>query len=173
MDCSGSKGKILVFAGSGGQGIVLLTRLVGDLLVRKGYSVISTETHGMATRGGSVLSFMKVGDYRSPFVLYESAHIGVVLDDSELDKVEPYLMEDALLISPSKGHVKLDDIRLKHSLPFRSLNIMAFGILSYLFGATFDEGLEVLGKFGKVKDENRKAFEVGYKEGMERCIRLD
>lgn len=173
MDCLRSKGKILVFAGSGGQGIVLLTKLLGNLLVRKGYSVISTETHGMATRGGSVLSFMKVGGYKSPFVLYGSAHIGVVLDDSELEKVEPYLLEDALLISPSKGHVKLDGIKLKYSLPYRSLNIIAFGILSYLFGATFDEALEVLASLGKVKDENKKFFGIGYKEGMGRCIRLD
>jgi indolepyruvate ferredoxin oxidoreductase beta subunit len=41
----------MILCGRGGQGIVFLTRLLGDIATQKGLNVISSETHGMAVRG--------------------------------------------------------------------------------------------------------------------------
>ena len=53
----------LILCGRGGQGIVFLTRLIGDIVTAKGLDVISSETHGMAVRGGSINSHLRIGPY--------------------------------------------------------------------------------------------------------------
>jgi indolepyruvate ferredoxin oxidoreductase, beta subunit len=58
----------LVISGVGGQGVLFVTRLLAEAAVDKGFSVLTSETHGMAQRGGSVMSHLKVGGYRSPLI---------------------------------------------------------------------------------------------------------
>ena len=53
----------MILCGRGGQGIVFLTRLLGDIATQKSLNVISSETHGMAVRGGSVNSHLKIGPF--------------------------------------------------------------------------------------------------------------
>lgn len=156
--------KVIVFAGSGGQGIILLTRIIGSLLVEKGYSVISTETHGMATRGGSVLSFMKIGDFESPFVRYKSADICVLLDDDEYKNVEPFINDMTLLISCSLSGVKLYDFSARGHIPYRNLNMLACGVLAAILGIPLDDVVRKVSEFGKARKENLEAIKLGYVE---------
>ena len=65
----------MVIAGLGGEGIIFMTRVLVEGLYRSGYPVISTETHGMAMRGGSVISQVKIGDHQSPLIRYGEADI--------------------------------------------------------------------------------------------------
>ena len=58
----------IVVSGLGGQGVLFVTRLLADTAIRKGASVLTSETHGMAQRGGVVVSHLKVGDFSSPLV---------------------------------------------------------------------------------------------------------
>ncbi|UFS68860.1 indolepyruvate oxidoreductase subunit beta [Geomonas sp. RF6] len=58
----------LVLSGLGGQGILFVTRLLAETAIAKGYPVLTSETHGMAQRGGVVISHLKVGDFASPLV---------------------------------------------------------------------------------------------------------
>ncbi len=51
----------LVLCGRGGQGIVFLTRQIGQIATAKGLNVVSSETHGMAVRGGSINSHLRIG----------------------------------------------------------------------------------------------------------------
>lgn len=53
----------LVICGRGGQGVVFLTRLIGELVTEKGLDVVSSETHGMAVRGGSINSHLRIGSF--------------------------------------------------------------------------------------------------------------
>lgn len=48
-----------VIASVGGQGGLLATRVLADVLLRQGHSVKTSEVHGMAQRGGSVMSFVR------------------------------------------------------------------------------------------------------------------
>ena len=61
------KGQFLL-AGMGGQGVLFATRVLAYSAVAEGNKVLGSETHGMAQRGGSVVSHLKVGDYESPMV---------------------------------------------------------------------------------------------------------
>lgn len=58
----------IVISGVGGQGVLFVTRLLAEAAIGKGLSVTTSETHGMAQRGGTVLSHLKVGDFSSPLI---------------------------------------------------------------------------------------------------------
>jgi indolepyruvate ferredoxin oxidoreductase beta subunit len=61
-------GQQLIIAGVGGQGILFITRLLAETAIAKGLPVLTSETHGMAQRGGIVVSHLKVGEFSSPLV---------------------------------------------------------------------------------------------------------
>jgi len=58
----------ILTAGLGGQGVLFAARVLAGHAVAGGHKVIGSETHGMAQRGGSVVSHLKVGDYGSSVV---------------------------------------------------------------------------------------------------------
>lgn len=58
----------LIISGVGGQGILFVTRLLAETAIAKGFPVLTSETHGMAQRGGIVISHLKIGDFSSPLV---------------------------------------------------------------------------------------------------------
>ena len=58
----------LIISGVGGQGILFITRLLAETAIAKGLPVLTSETHGMAQRGGIVISHLKVGEFASPLV---------------------------------------------------------------------------------------------------------
>ena len=52
----------LMIVGVGGQGTLLASKLLGNLLVSEGYDVKVSEVHGMSQRGGSVVTYVRFGD---------------------------------------------------------------------------------------------------------------
>jgi len=58
----------LIISGVGGQGILFITRLLAETAIAAGMPVLTSETHGMAQRGGIVVSHLKVGEFASPLV---------------------------------------------------------------------------------------------------------
>jgi len=58
----------LIISGVGGQGILFITRLLADVAIAQGLPVLTSETHGMAQRGGIVISHLKIGAFSSPLV---------------------------------------------------------------------------------------------------------
>ena len=52
----------IVLCGVGGQGTVLASKLAAAAAMKKGLSVMSAETIGMAQRGGSVFSHLRIGE---------------------------------------------------------------------------------------------------------------
>ena len=63
----------IVISGVGGQGVLFVTRLLAEAAIARGLAVLTSETHGMAQRGGSVVSHLKVGDFASPLIRSGSA----------------------------------------------------------------------------------------------------
>ena len=57
-----------IIAGIGGQGILFTSKILGKIAIDKGLPVIGSEVHGMAQRGGSVISHFKIGDYKGPLI---------------------------------------------------------------------------------------------------------
>lgn len=54
--------KSIMIVGVGGQGSLLASKLLGQLLLAEGYDVKVSEVHGMSQRGGSVVTYVRFGD---------------------------------------------------------------------------------------------------------------
>ena len=52
----------VMIVGVGGQGSLLASKLLGHVLLEKGYDVKVSEVHGMSQRGGSVVTYVRFGD---------------------------------------------------------------------------------------------------------------
>ena len=79
----------LIITGVGGQGNVLASRMVGDMLSRLGFDITIGETFGASQRGGSVMSHLRVsrkGSY-SPQIPMGRAHMVVSLEPAEALRV--------------------------------------------------------------------------------------
>ena len=52
----------IMIVGVGGQGSLLASKLLGRMLLQKGYDIKVSEVHGMSQRGGSVVTYVRFGD---------------------------------------------------------------------------------------------------------------
>lgn len=88
-----------VLSGLGGQGILFMTRILATTALNKGYNILGAETHGMAQRGGSVVSHLRVGDARSSMVRAGAADFLISMDESEAYRYLPYLKTGGALFA--------------------------------------------------------------------------
>ncbi|MEG0783864.1 MAG: 2-oxoacid:acceptor oxidoreductase family protein, partial [Christensenella sp.] len=54
--------KSILIAGVGGQGTLLTSMVLGQIALKLNYDVKLSEVHGMAQRGGSVVTYVRIGD---------------------------------------------------------------------------------------------------------------
>lgn len=52
----------IIIAGVGGQGVIMAGNIIGEVALASGYDVKKTDTLGMAQRGGSVISHLRIAD---------------------------------------------------------------------------------------------------------------
>lgn len=88
----------IVLSGVGGQGILFLSRLLAETAIAGGFPVLTSETHGMAQRGGVVVSHLKVGGFDSPLVRTGRADILLVLKEENVPLHREFLADGGLLI---------------------------------------------------------------------------
>jgi len=81
----------IFLSGVGGQGILFMTRLLAETAIYKGYHILTAETHGMAQRGGLVVSHLKAGDFSSPLIRPGMADILILLHMENLGQHKLYL----------------------------------------------------------------------------------
>lgn len=94
----------IVLAGRGGQGVIYLSRIMGQAALLQGLRIRTTETHGMAMRGGSVQCFVRVGEVHGPLFRKGSAALVMALHPGETSLALPHLREDGtVLISGGEG----------------------------------------------------------------------
>ncbi len=83
----------IIFAGVGGQGVLTASSIVGKAALLSGMNVVMSEVHGMAQRGGIVVTEMKIGEAKSPLIGMGEADIVVGFEPVEayraLGKVHP------------------------------------------------------------------------------------
>lgn len=79
----------LIITGVGGQGNVMASRVVGNMLSRLGYTITIGETFGASQRGGSVMSHLRISatDVYSPQIAKGRAHMIVALESTEAIRV--------------------------------------------------------------------------------------
>jgi indolepyruvate ferredoxin oxidoreductase, beta subunit len=90
----------VIMAGVGGQGVVLMSEILGNAAVRDGLKVRGSEVLGMAQRGGSVFSNIRFGDeVYAPLTTEGKCDILVALEPSEALRNIQYLNKDSIVIT--------------------------------------------------------------------------
>ena len=92
----------IVISGVGGQGVLFITGLLATACMDKGAHVLTSETHGMAQRGGTVISHLKIGEFASPLIRPGNADLLVVLKNENLIQHQDFLKPDGMSIVNAK-----------------------------------------------------------------------
>lgn len=182
--------------GVGGQGILLASKILGRAAMNSGINVIMSEVHGMAQRGGVVVTSVRLGDAYSPLISDGSADILFGFEPVEtyrgirrlkkggtiimnLDPIVPIYVSLGKQKYPSieemvaeiRAHfpetktIRATELAEKAGAAITA-NVVMIGALSAVEGLPFtkEEMLEAVRQSvpPKVRDVNRKAFELGY-----------
>ena len=181
----------ILISGVGGQGTVLASKLIAGAAIKCGYDVRTTETIGMAQRGGSVVGHTRIGDnIPSPLILPGGADLLIAFEPSEAVRQLSYLSENGTLIVCDNGVVPLtyaltqqiyepekliDYIKsnVKNAIivpgqPIISkyakmLNVALLGVAAQSGIFPFETGAlrSVISEMPKFVEENLAAFEIG------------
>jgi len=94
--------KNIIICGVGGQGTVLAAKVLSQAAISKGERVLSAETIGMAQRGGSVVSHVRIGDAFSPLVPHGQADVLIAFEAAEAVRNIDFLKPDGTVIVNKK-----------------------------------------------------------------------
>lgn len=95
--------KNIVLCGVGGQGTVLASKLIAAAAMERSLPVMSAETIGMAQRGGSVFSHVRIGEgVYSPMIAKGEADIILGFEPGETVRMLPFLKEGGTVIVSSR-----------------------------------------------------------------------
>ena len=93
----------IILCGVGGQGTVLASKLTAAASMAKGLEVRSAETIGMAQRGGSVMSFLRIGDSSTPLIKSGCADLIIGFEPAETVRVLRYLKKGGPVITSDRA----------------------------------------------------------------------
>ena len=89
----------IMIVGVGGQGTLLTSRILGKVALDLGYDVKMSEVHGMAQRGGSVVTYVKMGEeVFSPIIEEGMADIVLAFEELEALRWNRYLKKDGIMV---------------------------------------------------------------------------
>ncbi len=89
----------ILIVGVGGQGTLLASRVLGKYALDKGYDVKLSEVHGMAQRGGSVMTYVRIGQkIASPIIDEGSADFILAFEKLEALRYAHYLKPDGKIL---------------------------------------------------------------------------
>ncbi len=177
----------IILSGLGGQGILFMTRVLAQAALDKGFNVMGAETHGMAQRGGSVISHLRFGEVKNSLVRTGTAHFLLSLEENEGYRNLAFLSQGArIYVNTNSKYFPREEVKEllnKRNIIYRSIPA---GIMAQELGAPRSSNLALLGYFSafdegpinykdikttidkispkRLKDINLKVFEAGYKK---------
>lgn len=164
------KQQILV-SGIGGQGVLFLTRVIAQVAVDRGLPVLTSESHGMAQRGGTVLSTIKVGDFAAPLIRTGQADVALLLWEANLPVHRSLLKEEgALLINSDKAGEgdRVDGSGIAREMGnavLSNLILLGRAVSRKKLFCSEKECVEAIQKLAPAKfaEQNLQAFQLGVK----------
>ena len=182
----------IMIVGVGGQGTLLTSRILGKLAIEAGYDVKLSEVHGMAKRGGSVVTFVRYGEkVAEPIVEEGQADVLIAFERLEALRYLHFLKKDGVVvvndwridpITVVTGAASYPDgiiERLKKDHPViaveamaeaqklgttKAFNVVVLGAAARHMTFSKEQWLHVIETTvpPKTVEINRKAFEAGY-----------
>ena len=92
----------ILLAGVGGQGLMLLSQVMGDACTRSGVKVVVGAQHGLAQRSGSISAHVRIGDVYSPLIPYGTADLIIAMDAMEALRYVEYLKQGGTVVMNSR-----------------------------------------------------------------------
>ncbi|MCQ2516944.1 MAG: indolepyruvate oxidoreductase subunit beta [Saccharofermentans sp.] len=139
----------IILCGVGGQGTVLASKLTAAASMAKGLEVRSAETIGMAQRGGSVMSYLRIGDTASPLITKGSADLIIGFEPGETVRLLPYLKKGGVVITSNRAIMPVTAALLDSSYSGDSmveyLKAQEGNLVGKLLTIDMDKALEELG----------------------------
>ena len=187
--------KNIMIVGVGGQGTLLTSRILGGITVENGYDVKLSEVHGMAQRGGSVVTYVRYGEkVTEPIVEEGQADVLIAFEKLEALRYAHFLKKDGVIIVNDQkidpmpvvtGVAKYPEGIIEHlsekykvisvdaqkeALELgnsRVFNVIILGVAASKMDFEKEQWIEVIKKTvpPKTIDINVKAFERGYEIG--------
>lgn len=117
----------VLLTGVGGQGTVLAAKVLAQAAQTRGWQVRTAETIGMAQRGGSVISHVRMGnlgeEVYAPLLTQATADLAIAFEPGEAARVLPYLAQDGVLVT-AKTAVQPVTAALSKE-PYRAEDVLA------------------------------------------------
>ena len=184
--------KNIMIVGVGGQGTLLTSRVLGGLASRAGYDVKLSEVHGMAQRGGSVVTFVRYGEkVAEPIVEEGQADVLIAFERLEALRYAHFLKKDGALIvndwridpmpvvigAAEYPEGIIEQLQQKHKVytvngteeakkigNARVFNLVVLGVAAQHMDFTKEQWYEVIENTVPPKTiaVNKQAFDVGY-----------
>lgn len=184
--------KNIMIVGVGGQGTLLTSRILGGMTRQAGYDVKISEVHGMAQRGGSVVTYVRFGEkVAEPIVEEGQADVLIAFERLEALRYAHFLKKDGVLIvndqrmDPMPVAIGLaeypeniiETLKAKYNVVVvdaqakaleignaRVFNTIIIGVAAKRMDFSKEEWLQVIENTvpPKTVEINKKAFEAGY-----------
>ncbi len=184
--------KNIMIVGVGGQGTLLASRILGNVVISKGYDVKVSEVHGMSQRGGSVVTYVKYGDkVYSPVIDKGEADVILAFEMLEAYRAMPFLKDGGKIIVNTQEINPMPVITGAASYPeniaekmsekvslisvdaaksaleagnIKAVNVVLIGVLAKTSEIPYEDWVETIKATvpEKFLDVNLKAFDLGY-----------
>ncbi len=183
----------IMIVGVGGQGTLLASRILGNVLLEKGYDVKVSEVHGMSQRGGSVVTYVKYGEkVYSPIIDKGEADMILAFELLEAYRALPWLKTGGKLIVNDQKINPMPVITGAMSYPddiagklnsavnttvldalalateagnTKAVNVVLIGVMARNTDIPYEQWIETIKTTvpAKFLEVNLKAFDLGYR----------
>ncbi len=141
--------KNIILCGVGGQGTVLASRLISSAAMARRIPVLSAETIGMAQRGGSVFSHLRMGeDIYSPMIARGEADLILGFEPGEAVRLLPFLKPDGQVVVSSRAVMPVT--AALSDTGYRAEDMLAY-LSSHVAHLTVVDAEKALGEVGSPK----------------------
>ena len=145
--------------GVGGQGLVLLTRVIGDACANSGKKIVTGEMYGLSQRSGAVSVHMRIGDdVFSPLIPIGQADILIALEAIESLRYIEYLKKDGIILMNKRiMHPPVETSKIidsKNKLEYFSLDQVITRLKKWTSNIAIVDALKLAKESGNVRTEN-------------------
>ena len=170
------KTRSIMIVGVGGQGSLLASRIIGNVLLSQGFDVKVSEVHGMSQRGGSVVTYVKYGsEVCSPVVEKGEADIkkgGHIITSTQQIDPMPVITGAAVYPEDIIGKLKAEGVDViavdalalaEQAGTAKASNVVLMGVVSTKMAFDEDVWQKALENCvpAKFLELNKKAFALG------------
>lgn len=149
----------ILLGGVGGQGLMLLSGVIGEACVASNIKVVTSEQHGLAQRSGSISAHVRIGNSYSPLIPYGTADMIISMEAMEALRNIEYLKSEGIIITSNRilhPVIETNNIVTKRSenLPYVNLKQILEQINKITNNIKVLDAQELANKAGNPRTEN-------------------